>query len=348
MGWVGKPTRTPAAAGQGGSAPHGRTPRSRGAPPRPAPAEVTSQAGGGSGFAGGPRGIGRRTDVHMANAPRALPCAGRGRWSPCGRPGRRIARACALCSARASPPLRPGRRCPRAETRSSDVGPSGPPAAIRPPISDHLLERLHRTRGRRCLAGRALNVIGSPVNGFLPARPWWRACDHLELQEAGDDELAGALLAQLPGDQCGADAASFRPRPVLSASAVSTAVLLAGGADGGRRVGGLGCGLRGRRGKVLPRGRLGGRGGGKGPSGPVRGSPCSGRPWVRLSWPWSLGRSGPGWKASIGSCGPGRAGSQGRGSDEDRSGNDLILYRKRRMDDANPPLSLRFHGRGCL
>ena len=40
VGWVGKPpTRTPAAPGQGGSAPHGRTPRSRGGSLHSAPAE---------------------------------------------------------------------------------------------------------------------------------------------------------------------------------------------------------------------------------------------------------------------------------------------------------------------
>ena len=45
-------------------------------------------------------------------------------------------------SAWAFPPSRPCRRSPRAATRPSDVGPGGPPAAIRHPISDHLLEGL--------------------------------------------------------------------------------------------------------------------------------------------------------------------------------------------------------------
>ena len=87
-----------------------------------------------------------------------------------GRPGRRHHPARAPRSARASPPSRPCRRCPRAATRPSDVGPGGPPAALRPPVSDHLLEGLQRHARTTLRAGLAWIVIGSPVNGFFPGR----------------------------------------------------------------------------------------------------------------------------------------------------------------------------------
>ena len=56
-------------------------------------------------------------------------------------------------------------------------------------------------------------------------------------------------------------------------------------------------------------------------------------PWAALGAAFLaivVGTLQPGVEASIGSCEPGRAGSQGRGPDEDRSGDDLIPYRKRR------------------
>ena len=75
-------------------------------------------------------------------------------------------------------------------------------------------------------------------------------------------------------------------------------------------------------------------------------------PWAALGAAFLamvVGTLQPGVEASIGSCGPGRAGSPGQGLDEDRSGDDLILYRRMRVDAA--PIRrfpLRFRGIGRL
>ena len=274
-----------------------------------------------------------------------------------------IAPGSRLRSARASPPSRPGRRCPRAATRSPDVGLGGPPPPSGIPVSDHLLEAPSAAAPDDVAGGLGLDRHRLAGERVLPRpRLGGGLAHHLELQESGDDELTGALLAQLLGDQRaqgGEDGGDLllaqpgrlgqtrcRPRscwrawvgrgPACRRSWVGPSWPERGWPCPGRPWRPErwrpcpGWPSRPERGRPCP-----GR-----PWRPERGWPCPGRPWVRLSWPWSLGRSGTGWKASIESCGPGRAGSPGQGPDEDRSVDDLIPYRKTRSGcSANPPLS---------
>ena len=224
------------------------------------------------------------------------------------------------------------------------VGPGDPPQPSGIPPQTISLRAFSGSARTTLRAGLAGIVIGAPVKGFVRDR----ACGgglahHLELQESGEDELAGALLAQLLGEERaqggedGGDLLLAQPGR-LGQSGVDDGLVGGLGSGGARRVGGLGGGLarperwrpcpwrpwRPEPGWPCPRR----------PSRPEGWRPCPGRPWVRLSWPWSWGRSRRGWTASIGSCGPGRAGSPGPGPDEDRSGDDLIAYRKRPADAA--------------
>ena len=103
--------------------------------------------------------------------------------------------------------------------------PVGPHAAIRPLVSDHLLEGLQRQRPDDVAGGLGLDRHWLPGERVRPRpRLGGRLAHHLELQEAGDDELTGAILGQLLGDSAPraekTAVTSFLPSPVVSASAV--------------------------------------------------------------------------------------------------------------------------------
>ena len=109
--------------------------------------------------------------------------------------------------------------------RPPDVGPGGPQADLRHPISNQLLEALQRQRPDDVAGGLGLDRHRRTGERVLPRpRLGGGLAHHLELQESGDDELTGALLAQLLGDQRTraekTAATSSLPSPVVSARAV--------------------------------------------------------------------------------------------------------------------------------
>ncbi len=175
-----------------------------------------------------------------------------------GRPGRRHHPWLARCAPLGRPLLRDlvrGAPEPRRDLLTwapvVPPPPSGPPSQT---ISLRAFSGIARTTLR---AGLAWIVIGWPVNGFFPGpASGGGLAHHLELQEAGDDELTGALLAQLLGYQSaqggedGGDLLLAQPGR-LGQCGVDHGPVGRLGSGGGRCVGGLGCGLRGRSGGGL-------------------------------------------------------------------------------------------------